>query len=73
MTINYYDAGAAAAAVWTRITLICTARGSNNKKILTAPTLQHDSALRDYKQNPRATQVSFFILGLVAEATDRGL
>ena len=65
MTINYYDAGGAAAAVWTRITLICTARGSQ-KKILTVPTLQHDSALRDYKQNPPATKMSFFILRLVA-------
>ena len=72
MTINYYDAGAGAAAVWTRITLICTARGSQ-KKILTVPTLQHDSALRDYKQNPTRNCGVLFILGLVAEATDSGL
>ena len=64
MTINYYDAGAAA-AVWTRITLICTARGSQ-KKFLTVPTLQHDSALRDYKQNPAAAKLPFLILRLVA-------
>ena len=33
MTINYYDAGAGGAAVWTRITLICTARGSQKKNL----------------------------------------
>ena len=66
MTINYHDAGAGAAAVWTRITLICTARGSPKKKILAAPTLQHDTALRDYKQNPTRNYGVLFILGLVA-------
>ena len=43
------------------------------KKILTVPTLQHDSALRDYKQNPTRNYGVLFILGLVAEATDSGL
>ena len=43
------------------------------KKILTVPTLQHDSALRDYKQNSTRNYGVLFILGLVAEATDSGL
>ena len=42
-------------------------------KFLTVPTLQHDSALRDYKQNSTRNYGVLFILGLVAEATDRGL
>ena len=43
------------------------------KKILTIPTLQHDSALRDYKQNSTRNYGVLFILGLVAEATESGL
>ena len=43
------------------------------KKILTVPTLQHDSALRDYKQNSTRNYGVLFILGLVAEATESGL
>ena len=44
------------------------------KKILTVPTLQHDSALLTRLQTKLNPQLGvLFILGLVAEATDSGL
>ena len=43
------------------------------QKNLAVPTLQHDSALRDYKQNSTRNYGVLLILGLVAEATDSGL